>query len=394
LVCSVCVNVRCAHRSFVSFPATMICLQLLCFLVFAIDDATGARRGRFRARGKGQLNWGFSGDINQTALEEFNAWDQEQGWSAKSRPGVNYSDADVWPRMQAPEDGWDLGLNSPRVMVLSMKQRAARRQSFKQQFQGVGWKLGAEWAAALDGASMPSKLRWLKGFEDTKSWDHDKPGNWGCYISHLAMLRDHQAKCSTCDLMIFEDDAVFVPGFEQRWQSFFSKVPKDWSIVRLGGQSLWEPSFEATPDYVHAKAVANTWGYVVRAKEVGRLADLLAGLPVKGNWGVDAVLQLFNTELKTYVPTIPLVQAVGSCSDSSAKTPGHGCKEDDPESLHSRITRLHQRWPQGYFRTYCLRRGEILDVHKDTATEAEGCVNGDLSRDTCCPYKDPPLKAM
>jgi len=340
-----------------------------------------------------QLAWGFGADVNQSALAEFNAWDLQQGWSAPSRPGVNYADLADWPVVSAPEEGWDLGLNNPRAVVLSMPKRTARRHAFKQQFQEVGWNMGASWAAGLDGTAMPERLKWLKGFVDHSTWDWNQAGTWGCYLAHLAVLRDHQAVCPTCDLIVFEDDVVFSPKFEQRWKSFLSKVPEDWSILRLGASALWEPSFEATPDYIHAKAVANRWGYVMRAKAVGRLADLLAGLPVKGNWGGDAVMQLFTDELKTYVPAVPLVHAVGFCHATQVGGLNQGCKEDNAASLQARVADMHAKWPQGYIRTYCSSKGVLHEAHKNHDYESVGCKDR-LNSDTCCPYKDPPTQAM
>jgi GR25 family glycosyltransferase involved in LPS biosynthesis len=343
-----------------------------------------------------QFHWDFkSKAMNLTALREFEAWDHEQGWTALHRLGVNYSDLTAWPPMSAHKNGWDTGLMNPKVTVVSMRQRISRRQSFMRQFESMGWNLGAEWAAAMDGSVMPERLRWLKGYVDTQAWDHDKPGNWGCYLSHLAVLREAQAKYPDSDVMVFEDDAVFTPRFQERWNSFFAAVPKDWSIVRLGAQSLWEPSFEATAHYVRAKAVANTWGYVVRASAVSRLADLLAELPVRGSWGVDAVMQLFTAELKTYVPAVPLVYAVGSCSDSSSELPGKGCAADEEADLQRRIMRLHASWPQGYVRAYCEGKGTLLASYRQYRLHeqlAEGCK--DLSSDTCCPYKNPPTLPM
>jgi GR25 family glycosyltransferase involved in LPS biosynthesis len=337
------------------------------------------------------FQWKFKcKNMNLTALLEFKAWDRQHGWTAPHRPGIDLSDKSVWPALPAATDGWDTGLVKPKVMVVSMRQRAIRRQSFKFQFESMGWNLGAEWAPAMDGSAMPERLRWLKGFVDLNSWDHDKPGNWGCYLSHLAILREAQVKYPGSDLVVFEDDVVFTPRLQERWNTFFAAVPKDWSIIRLGGQSLWEPSFEATPKWVRAKAVANTWGYVVRAKAVPRLADLLAELPIRGNWGVDAVMQLFTEELKTYVPTVPLVYASGWCSDSSSETPGHGCGSTQAAIRH-RIASLHARWPQGYIHTYCTARGLLHPAHQ-ASQSWPGCK--DLSSDTCCPYKDPPTLRM
>lgn len=342
---------------------------------------------------KAEWSWGFDeSKANATALRLFEAWDRENGATAPHPPGVDLADKDAWPDVK-PSGGWDLGLKSPQAFVVSMAQRAARRKNFKKRFQEVGWNLAAEWMPAVEGAKCPIELRWLKGFEDKSSWDYDKPGNWGCYLSHLALLRKSHARCPTCDLVVFEDDAVFVPKFKERWASFMEAVPKDWSILRLGAQSLWEPSYEATPEYVHASSVSNTWGYVVRADAVEKLAKGLAELPVKGAWGVDAVMQLFTQELKTFVPRVPLVQAVGGCSDSSAKNPGHGCDLDTDAGLKERLTQLVARWPQGYFRTYCVGKGAMRPGHQPLAKISETAC-ADTSSYTCCPYDNPPEAAM
>lgn len=336
--------------------------------------------------------WGFKeSETNLTALHLFEAWDRDHGASAKSRPGVDFADLTAWPKLIS--EGWGTGLNSPQAVVVSMPQRADRRKHFAQRFQEVGWDLNAEWAAAVDGAACPTELRWLKGYEDNASWDHDKPGVWGCYLSHLALLRRSHAKCPTCDLVVFEDDAVFVPNFHERWQSFMRALPHDWYILRLGAQSLWEPSYEVTPEYIRASSVSNTWGYVVRADTVDKLATQLAALPVKGSWGVDAVMQLFTAEMKTYVPTVPLVYAVGECSNSSSATPGQGCDADTVEALNARVASLVAKWPQGYVRTYCVGKGTMRPNHHELAkVTPTACAV--LSSDTCCPYDTPPVAAM
>jgi len=340
-----------------------------------------------------EWSWGFDEfNVNVSALHEFEAWDRAHGAMAKERPDIDINDLEAWPEVK-PSEGWDSGLQRPAAVVVSMPQRAARRSHFAQRFLEVGWKVEAEWLPAVDGASIPSELRWLRGHIDETSWDHDKPGNWGCYLSHLALLRRHHARCSTCDLVVFEDDAVFVPDFQKRWAAFMQVVPQDWSILRLGAQSLWEPSWKVTDDFIQASSVSNTWGYVVRAAAVQVLADRLAHLPVKGQWGVDAVMQLFTVELKTYVPRVPLVYAVGGCSDSSASHPGEGCDLDGESRLADRVKNLVQNWPQGYVRTYCTGPGAMRPDHQPLANiSQEACT--DLSSETCCPYMNPPKAAM
>merc|ERR1711972_1267519 len=108
-----------------------------------------------------------------------------------------------------------------------------------------------------------------------------------------------------------------------------------------------------------------------------------------GQWGIDAVMQLFTQDLKTYVPTVPLLYAVGACSDSSAKKPGEGCDLDKKDFLENRLKRLIREWPQGYILTYCESKGKIRPGHRPLAKyPREACMN--VTSSTCCPYKDPP----
>jgi len=217
--------------------------------------------------------------------------------------------------------------------------------------------------------------------------DHDKPGNWGCYVSHLAILLDAHQKCASCDLAVFEDDAVFVPHFKQRWGAFTAELPKDWEILRLGGASLWEPSYSIKGSVVHARAVADTYGYVIKASALAKLTQKLGELPVQGQWGIDAVLQLFAEDMPMYAPATPLVMAVGGCSDSSAAAPGRHC-EDDAASLQTRTNELIKHWPNGYSRTYCSGKGDVREYHKhvdNRCTEESTAASAE-----CCPYVEPP----
>merc|ERR1712110_589677 len=110
------------------------------------------------------------------------------------------------------------------------------------------------------------KLRWMKGYYDKDSFDADKPGKFACYLSHLAIMRETHALCPHCDLVVFEDDIVFIPNFHARWRRFFSSLPADWDYIKIGSPALWSPSFDATEQYLHVRAPSSNFGYVVRAR--------------------------------------------------------------------------------------------------------------------------------
>jgi len=325
------------------------------------------------------VEWNFTkGDPE--AIKQWIAWDRAEGWSSPSRPGVNLSNKEVWPDLKGAPKGWNFGLADPQVFVLSMPLRATRRQRFKQQIESLCLSADLHWAPALDGSRIPPELRWMNGFVDKQSWDYSRPGNWACYASHLAILRQAHAACPTCDVVVFEDDIVFAPDFKKRWASFLSALPSDWDLLRIGGQSQWEPPFEITADYIRAKAVSNTWGYVVRARSVDSLAKLLAEMPIRGNWGIDAVFQLFSKDLPMYSPLVPLVFAASECHDTEKLINKEGC--ETAETLRKSERRLYEAWPLGYARTYCRSPSDLR------APGREHCVAN--TSDACCPYVSPP----
>lgn len=279
-----------------------------------------------------------------------------------------------------------MGLQNPRAVVLSLQARTIRRHRFRQVFEDLCLDIGAEWAPALDGSTIPQELWWMKGYVDMKSVDSNKPGYWACFASHMAMLREHYDRCPDCDLLVFEDDIVFVNGFRERWTKFLAALPDDWDMLRLGGLALWEPPFKATEEWILTKAVSNTWGYVVRARSVKKLADLLAKLPVRGRWGIDAIFQKFNDDLRIYAPTIPVLLAASQCHDTELAASKIGKDQCESESgLRSQAASLRRDWQMGWIRTYCIGTGKVRDPHYTASRKA---CDGNSSF-TCCPYLDP-----
>eukprot|EP00927_Polykrikos_kofoidii_P010433 TRINITY_DN14402_c0_g1_i2.p1 TRINITY_DN14402_c0_g1~~TRINITY_DN14402_c0_g1_i2.p1 ORF type:complete len:462 (-),score=46.68 TRINITY_DN14402_c0_g1_i2:128-1471(-) len=331
------------------------------------------------------VEWNFTvGSADVKARWE--AWDSAEGWSAYPRPGVDLSDTIAWPAVVGREGGWRLGLSKPRVVVLSMPQRSARRHQFKRSFEKLCLDANVTWAPALEGSRIPVELKWMLGKFDKKAFDHDKPGMWAIYASHLAIIRDSHRECFDCDLVVFEDDIVFADEFRKRWTEFFTSLPADWDLLRLGGQSLWEPPLKITEHHIRAVSFCNTWGFVVRARSVNLLANRLASLPIRGHWGIDAVFTLFK-EFPMYVPVVPMIHDASDCHDT-AEDRLHKVGCETRKSLAQASARTYARWPQGYTRTYCLRKGS-----PDKATEKNPQCNDTLS-ETCCPYLDPPRRPM
>lgn len=79
---------------------------------------------------------------------------------------------------------------------------------------------------AIDGKKCNSPGWW--------TWGN---GAWGCYKSHLNII-EHCLNNDIESVLIFEDDAYFVDGFDQKCREFMASVPDDWGMIYLGGQFL------------------------------------------------------------------------------------------------------------------------------------------------------------
>ena len=143
-----------------------------------------------------------------------------------------------------------------RIAVITLRRRPDRLAAFRQRL-GAAWPDGLsrlEVVDAIDGAVCP-KPDWFTG----------PPGAWGCYRSHHRLIEDslqagHQA------VLVFEDDATFVPDFPDRLEAFLGLLPADWGLGYLGGQHLRKP-LPAEGGLFRGVNINRTHAYAVRGGE-------------------------------------------------------------------------------------------------------------------------------
>jgi hypothetical protein len=258
-----------------------------------------------------------------------------------------------------------------------MPARVLRRRRFQREFQQLGLEMSAVWAPALDGAKIPVELRYLNLCETTHR-NVIRPGTWACYASHLAILRESHDVCPRCDVVVFEDDVVFAGDFRRRWESFWKSLPQDWDMIRLGGDALWMPPFQETKDYLRVRRLSNTWGYIVRASSVSRLADMLAAIPFNCLNAIDVIL---TRGMATYVPPFPLVATDSTCHDTEQAVPEGSSCETDISAMGLALLRKRRAWPHGYLRSWCKGEG-VLGADK---AMQQLCAN--ITSLACCPYR-------
>lgn len=136
-----------------------------------------------------------------------------------------------------------------RVVVISLARRPDRLAAFYERLDG---RLDALPYPAVDGQAEPPP-----------AWWKTTPGAWGCYRSHAAVI-DEAIADGVKRLLVFEDDATFVPDFADRLAAL--EVPADCGQLYLGGQHLSRAE-PGPPGLVRGRNVNRTHAYAVFGRE-------------------------------------------------------------------------------------------------------------------------------
>jgi GR25 family glycosyltransferase involved in LPS biosynthesis len=71
-------------------------------------------------------------------------------------------------------------------------------------------------------------------------WTHTA-GAYGCLLSHVEVIREAQ-RSKARSVLIFEDDTVLDPDFQNKFDSFSNEVPDDWDMLYFGALHKDEPA--------------------------------------------------------------------------------------------------------------------------------------------------------
>jgi GR25 family glycosyltransferase involved in LPS biosynthesis len=211
-----------------------------------------------------------------------------------------------------------------KQFVINLKIRPDRLQSF---FSFLPEKLGeVEVYPAVHGDSCRHPSWWNAG-----------SGAWGCYRSHISLL-EHCMSNDIQSYMVFEDDSVFTPGFDDKFKLFIDNLPPDWDMFYLGGSLLH------TNDHPPAKVnehvyipynVNRTHCFAVNKKGYNYLYEFLLRRFEDRTWHIDHHLGRLH-EQKNFNVYCPATWLVGQ-GESSSNIDGKYHTEryfDDPITLY------------------------------------------------------------
>lgn len=84
-------------------------------------------------------------------------------------------------------------------------------------------------------ASLPAFERWnAKTAEDVQvpAWWMSPARYWANALNFIEMFEECAA--GTEEFLIFEDDCIFRPDFDEKFAAFMQEVPQDWQFINLG----------------------------------------------------------------------------------------------------------------------------------------------------------------
>lgn len=193
------------------------------------------------------------------------------------------------------------------IYVINLDSSVDRLQKFTEQAQAHGLPF-KRWPA-VDGREL-SKIELRKMGASAWSlnqYNKKRQGELGCYFSHTSIWKEAATQFpSNTGVLIFEDDVVLDPNFQQKLDSILTKVPRDWDGLFLGyGNGKFFD--ESTADIKKLKKFEGCYAYILRKSSLPKILPYvyLAAEPVDTvleDLAERGVLNLYATTEKIAFP--------------------------------------------------------------------------------------------
>jgi hypothetical protein len=182
------------------------------------------------------------------------------------------------------------------VVVISLPERRDRLSAF---FAGLpeGWPFPRPRVVAGVVATPPPYWR-------------VSAGAYGCCLAHVQVLTE-AFTAGKRNLLVLEDDAVFTPDFVYLWKEFSRSLPKEWSMLMLGGEHKIEPVDAGR--FHRCVDTRRTHAYVVR----DRAMPFLARTWSQASTHIDHLLPDLQQQMPVFAPKQWLVGQRAGTSDIS-----------------------------------------------------------------------------
>jgi GR25 family glycosyltransferase involved in LPS biosynthesis len=115
-----------------------------------------------------------------------------------------------------------------KTVCINLDRRPERWQRMQAQLARHGFD-NVQRFPARDGETLAKPAGWIH-----------TAGAYGCLLSHVEVIREAQ-RSNAASVLIFEDDTVLDPDFQNTFNSFSNEVPDNWDMLYLGALHKDEP---------------------------------------------------------------------------------------------------------------------------------------------------------
>jgi GR25 family glycosyltransferase involved in LPS biosynthesis len=155
-------------------------------------------------------------------------------------------------------------------------------------------------------------------------------GAWGCLRSHQRLVedvmhdRDDRYQPKLGNVLVLEDDVVFLDKALEDLNRFMEAVPEDWDQIYLGGQHMQQHEDTDNPAVIVGRSVNRTHAYALAAKAWQPFYRHISHAPDYhgSNKHIDHQLELAHRrrDWKVYCPRVWICDQEEGSSNISGKT--------------------------------------------------------------------------
>ncbi len=121
-------------------------------------------------------------------------------------------------------------------------------------------------------------------------------GHVGCVLSHYNIVKEAKEK-DLDQVLIFEDDVVFIKGLQEKFEEIISQVPDDWDMLYFGGNHNGIPLEMITDNVAKVEKTYTTHAYAIRKP----VYDVVLKMFPKLKHEVDVMYSLLQSSFNCYV---------------------------------------------------------------------------------------------
>jgi GR25 family glycosyltransferase involved in LPS biosynthesis len=143
-----------------------------------------------------------------------------------------------------------LSISFPTTVCINLDRRPDRWQRLQAELAHHGFQ-SVKRFSAIDGNVI----------EIPAHWNHSA-GAYGCLRSHVQVVSEAR-ESGAPNVLIFEDDAVLDPEFEDKFARFIKAVPADWDMLYFGALHKDEP-LRVSPHVARITKANSTFAYALK----------------------------------------------------------------------------------------------------------------------------------